>query len=75
MSVINNLQVMLDEPSSLDHVDTQYVAAAIVELSRLRGALAYYADPQNTVRDCMSGGSCANCDMCKLAIDTLKEFK
>ena len=41
------------------------------EVTQLRDALKFYADPQNTVRDCMAGGGCANADLCRLAQDTL----
>lgn len=68
--------MLLDQPNTLDSYSVELISSVIIELSRLRGALAYYADPQNTVRDCMvPGQGCANTDMCKLAIDTLKEFE
>ncbi len=51
--------------------DKCQVRTAMVLIARLVAALKWYADPGNTVRDCMDGGSCANCDHCKLAQETL----
>lgn len=36
---------------------------------KAEAALRYYADAQNTVRECMAGGHCANCDLTQVAHD------
>ena len=69
--IADQLKIWSDSPNDLEKWQLDLLAAAIVEICELRGTLGYYADPQNTVRECVAGGACANTDHCKLAASTL----
>lgn len=64
--------------SAMNASDRAYLLATEIENMRLRARLAqaenalqYYANPDNTVRECMAGGCCANCDLTRKANDFL----
>jgi len=69
--IVSQLETMA-KTILLEAHDIRSIHDAIIEICNLRGIVRYYADPQNTVRDCMDGTSCANCDLCKLAQEYLQ---
>jgi hypothetical protein len=48
-----------------------YVSKLEDQIMKWRETLEFYADENNTVRECMAGGCCANVDLTKRAKDAL----
>lgn len=63
-------ELLAAEQAKAELLDGQNAVVA-QEITILRSALSWYADPQNTVRDCVAGGCCANVDHCQRAREAL----